>query len=108
MTGIVNFKEVTLSLAKNIEERGGVLKTDTIVKNIVEKNDEVVIDKSKGTFRTKYFINCAGLFSDRIARLVSVNPEMKIIPFRGEYYKLREEKMNLVKSLIYLFNSSHV
>lgn len=101
MTGIVNYQEVALSLAANIEERGGVLETDTVVKNIIENDDGVIVQTSKGNFNSKYFFNCAGLYSDRIARLAGVDPGMKIIPFRGEYYKLKEDKANLVKNLIY-------
>ncbi len=46
-------------------------------------------------------INCAGLYSDKIARLTVKNLNIKIIPFRGEYFKLRKEKEYLVKNLIY-------
>jgi L-2-hydroxyglutarate oxidase len=54
-----------------------------------------------GEFRTKFLVNCAGLYSDKVAKICGVNPSLKIIPFRGEYYKLKKEKGHLVKNLIY-------
>ncbi|NET55475.1 MAG: L-2-hydroxyglutarate oxidase, partial [Symploca sp. SIO2E6] len=54
-----------------------------------------------GSFETRLLINCAGLHSDRVAKLGGVTPEAKIVPFRGEYYELIPEKRHLVKTLIY-------
>jgi L-2-hydroxyglutarate oxidase len=60
-----------------------------------------VMCTNKGDFRARALINCAGLHSDRVARLCGVDPRTKIVPFRGEYYELRPEKGYLVKNLIY-------
>ena len=60
-----------------------------------------MVETTAGSFRAKYVINCAGLYSDHIARLAGVKLEMQIIPFRGEYYEVRHERRYLVKSLIY-------
>ncbi len=56
---------------------------------------------SRGDIKSKFLVNCGGLYSDRIAKTCGVNPGLQIIPFRGEYYKLIEEKQHLVKNLIY-------
>lgn len=101
MAGIVSYKQVCLTFAKIIEEHGGDLQLNTKVETISERDDEVVIETNKGTFKTKFFINCAGLHSDRVAKAAGVKTEMKIFPFRGEYYELKPEKRYLVKHLIY-------
>lgn len=101
MAGIVNYKQVSESYAKDYRENGGELKLNTKVVDIKEKDDEIEVVTDHGVFHTKYFINCAGLFSDRITKMAGVDPKMKIVPFRGEYYKLKESKSNLVNNLIY-------
>ncbi|WHZ05264.1 L-2-hydroxyglutarate oxidase [Neobacillus sp. YX16] len=101
MAGIVNYKQVSESYAKDYLENGGELKLNTKVVDIREKDDEIEVVTDHGVFRTKYFINCAGLFSDRITKMAGVDPKMKIVPFRGEYYKLKESKSHLVNNLIY-------
>lgn len=100
-TGIVNYKQVCLKYAQIIEESGGDLRLNTKVKKILPKGNFQVIETSNGTFETQFVINCAGLYSDRVAKLGNVNPEAKIVPFRGEYYELTPEKRYLVKGLIY-------
>lgn len=68
---------------------------------ILEKPYGQIIETTSGTFETKYLINCTGLYSDRIARLGGINPRVKIIPFRGEYYELKFDKRYLLKNLVY-------
>jgi (S)-2-hydroxyglutarate dehydrogenase len=99
--GIVDFKEVAEMFASLIEERGGELFLNTKVENITEYNDGVEIITNKGAWKTRFLINCAGLYSDRIAILGKLKLKMKIIPFRGEYYELTQEKRHLVNNLIY-------
>jgi L-2-hydroxyglutarate oxidase len=60
-----------------------------------------VVETTRGEFAARYLINCAGLHSDRVARLGGVDPGAKIVPFRGEYYELVPERRHLVKTLIY-------
>jgi L-2-hydroxyglutarate oxidase len=62
---------------------------------------EVVVQTDAGEFLGDALVNCAGLHSDRVARMAGLRPEAKIVPFRGEYYELRPERANLVKGLIY-------
>ncbi|ADI64870.1 L-2-hydroxyglutarate oxidase [Trichormus azollae] len=100
-TGIVNYKQVCLKYAEVIQKQGGDLCLNTKVNQIFQRGKNQVIDTSKGNFETKFVINCAGLHSDRIAKLGKVNPQAKIVPFRGEYYELTPAKCYLVKTLIY-------
>jgi (S)-2-hydroxyglutarate dehydrogenase len=100
-TGIVDFTKVAEAFVALVEEKGGQLRTGTEVKSFSETDRELVVGTSEGAFRTRTLVNCAGLHSDRVARLCGVDPEAKIVPFRGEYYELRPEKRYLVKNLIY-------
>jgi len=99
--GIVDYKDVSLKLAELIEEKGGTIALNTEVKAIHEKEDGVVIETSDKTYYGDCLINCAGLQSDRIAKMAGYNIDMKIFPFRGEYFYLKEEKHHLVNNLIY-------
>lgn len=100
-TGIVNYKQVCCKYAEIIQAQGGDLRLNTKVLRIISTSDRQIIETNNGEFATKFVINCAGLFSDRIAKLAGVNPQAKIVPFRGEYYELTPEKRYLVKGLIY-------
>jgi L-2-hydroxyglutarate oxidase len=100
-TGIVDFAKVAEAFAALVAEKGGQLRTGTEVKGVSETDRAVVVRTNKGDFRARALINCAGLHSDRVARLCGVDPETRIVPFRGEYYELRPEKRYLVKNLIY-------
>lgn len=100
-TGIVNYKQVCQKYAQIIEQQGGDLRLNTKVEKILTAGKNQVIETNQGSFETRFVINCAGLHSDRIAKLAQVNPQAKIVPFRGEYYELTPEKRYLVKTLIY-------
>jgi len=100
-TGIVDFKRVAEAFAAIVQEKGGELRTGTEVESISETGHAVVVRTGKGAFRARTLVNCAGLHSDRVARLCGVETGTKIVPFRGEYYELKPEKRYLVKNLIY-------
>jgi len=100
-TGIVDFKKVAEAFAALVREKGGELRPGTRVEDISEGGREVVVHTNNGAFHARVLVNCAGLYSDRVARLCGVEPGAKIVPFRGEYYELRPEKRYLVKNLIY-------
>lgn len=100
-TGIANYKQVCLKYAEIIEKQGGELRLNTKVEKISRSGKNQVLETNNGTFETVFVINCAGLHSDRIAKLAQVDPQAKIVPFRGEYYELTPEKRYLVKTLIY-------
>ncbi|MFH7030276.1 MAG: L-2-hydroxyglutarate oxidase [Heteroscytonema crispum UTEX LB 1556] len=100
-TGIANYKQVCLKYAELIEKQGGELRLNTKVEKITRSANHQVLETNNGMFATRFVINCAGLHSDRIAKLGQVDPQAKIVPFRGEYYELTPEKRYLVKTLIY-------
>jgi len=100
-TGIVDYKQVCQKYADLIKIQGGELRLNTKVEKISNTSKGQVLETNKGTFETRTIINCAGLHSDRIAKLGQVHPQAKIVPFRGEYYELKPEKRYLVKTLIY-------
>ena len=100
-TGIVDFGQVTNAFAKLIKASGGEIETDCKFVSLSIFPDELIINTSKGNIKCKFLLNCGGLYSDRIAKLCGVDPGLQIIPFRGEYYKLKMEKEHLVKNLIY-------
>ena len=99
--GIVNYKQVSLKFLEIIEANGGEIKLNTKVKKITEENDYVIVETNKETLKARTVINCAGLYSDRVAKNAGYKTDMQIVPFRGEYYKLVPEKRHLVKHLIY-------
>ncbi|ARV57711.1 hydroxyglutarate oxidase [Nostocales cyanobacterium HT-58-2] len=100
-TGIVNYKQVCLKYAEIIKQQGGELRLNTKVEKIVSSGQHQVLETNNGTFETRFVINCAGLHSDRVAKMGKADPKAKIVPFRGEYYELTPEKRYLVKGLIY-------
>ena len=100
-TGIVDYNQVTETYAKIIIENGGEVKTKSKFLALAKENNVLIIATMAGEFRTKFLVNCAGLYSDRVAKICGVNPGLQIIPFRGEYYKLKKEKEHLVRNLIY-------
>lgn len=100
-TGIVNYKQVCQKYAELIRAQGGELRLNTKVEKIRVTSVGQVLETNNGTFETRFLINCAGLHSDRVAKLGQVDPKAKIVPFRGEYYELTPEKRYLVKGLIY-------
>lgn len=100
-TGIVDFKRVLRVLAELARSKGAETRTSAEVREIEERREFTEVHMDGETVRTRFLINCAGLFSDRIARKAGVPPDVKIVPFRGEYYELRPDKRHLVKNLIY-------
>lgn len=100
-TGIVDYHAVTAAFAKCIRERDGEILTGTRFISRKADGDTQVLETTAGTIRCRTLVNCAGLQSDRVARACGVNPGLKIIPFRGEYYVLRPERESLVNGLIY-------
>jgi L-2-hydroxyglutarate oxidase len=100
-TGIVDYKIVARKYADRISELGGEINLGEKVIDIKLGSDEVTVVTERTAYTTALVVNCAGLYSDKIARLTSPEINVKIIPFRGEYYKLKKEKEYLVKNLIY-------
>jgi (S)-2-hydroxyglutarate dehydrogenase len=100
-TGIVDFAAVCRKLAQLIAARGGQLRLGTKLLGLRTNEKEGVLETSLGAFAGRWIINCAGLYSDRIARLAGTQPGARIVPFRGEYYEVKPESRRLVRNLIY-------
>jgi (S)-2-hydroxyglutarate dehydrogenase len=101
-TGIIDFKVVSEKYLEKIKSSGGEIHFNEKVIDIRQNENNIKIITQKQTFISKTVINCAGLYSDEIASLTYPGKlPVRIIPFRGEYYKLKKEKTNLVKTLIY-------
>jgi L-2-hydroxyglutarate oxidase len=100
-TGIVDYKVVAEKYAVLIRNLGGEIILGEKVTTITLNHQGADVITDRGSHQSKFLINCAGLYSDKIARLTSTRVDVKIIPFRGEYYKLKKEKEYLVKNLIY-------
>ena len=101
-TGIVDYLQVALAYGRKIMQLGGGIFLDHKVLEINQKDGVNFIETSNGTFQAKLVVNCAGLYSDKVARMNDPSiDDVKIIPFRGEYYKLKEDREYLVKNLIY-------
>ena len=100
-TGIVNYTQVCLKLADLIQQAGGVIELGAPVLQILDQGTHQVLVTTKGDYETRFLINCAGLQSDRVARLAGVDPGAQIVPFRGEYYELIPEKRPLINHLVY-------
>lgn len=96
-TGIVDYTLVARKYAELLAQHGTELHFDERVTGI--QNDTVVTDKS--SYQAKLVVNCAGLYSDKVAAMTVPGLSVRIIPFRGEYYKLKKEKESLVRNLIY-------
>jgi L-2-hydroxyglutarate oxidase len=100
-TGIVDYKVVTEKYADLIRQKGGEIVLGEKVVDIKMGASGIEVITDAKNYNAKLLINCAGLYSDKIARLTSEKVDVKIIPFRGEYYKLKKEKEYLVRNLIY-------
>ncbi|MDX7993086.1 L-2-hydroxyglutarate oxidase [Xenorhabdus littoralis] len=99
--GIVNYPEIAAKLAEIIQSRGGDIHYQQQVQGIHEQSDYVEIQTQQTRYQAKWLVNCAGLHSDRIAKLAGYETGVKIVPFRGEYYVLDSSKNHLVNHLIY-------
>ncbi|MFZ1280104.1 MAG: L-2-hydroxyglutarate oxidase [Ignavibacteriaceae bacterium] len=100
-TGIVDYVAVTNKYAELIREKGGEIKTNSKLISVKRDSKDLILSTEHDEYRTKFVVNCAGLQSDRIAKLFGVDPKLQIIPFRGEYYQIKKEKQYLVNNLIY-------
>lgn len=100
-TGITDFKAVCGKLRELVEERGGSVHTGAPVEGIEERHDGVVVGAGGASWRVKRVIACAGLQADRVARLAGLEPDFRIVPFRGEYFEVRHREEVKVRHLVY-------
>ena len=100
-TGIVDYTQVSRGYAKQFQDGGGTIFTGTKVEKVINEDNVIHLETNQATFKTSYVINCAGLYSDVIARMMGDSKDIQIIPFRGEYYMLSDEAAKMVNGLIY-------
>jgi L-2-hydroxyglutarate oxidase len=99
--GIVDYPRVCAVLAGKLADRGARVITGARVERLRENGKIWRAETTKGGFEADFLINCAGLYCDRVAELAGERREMRILPFRGEYYKLKPTRQHLVRNLIY-------
>jgi L-2-hydroxyglutarate oxidase len=99
--GIVDYTAVCDTLAARLSERGAHVVTGARVKRLRWQGATWIAETTAGEFEADFLINCAGLQCDRVAQMAGERREVRIVPFRGEYYKLRPERQHLVRNLIY-------
>ena len=100
-TGIVNFKQASQQMAARIREHDGQIVTGARVVGMRPSSGRMVLESTAGEFDARCVVNCTGLYSDRVAALSGQHTDVKVVPFRGEYYALRPEAQHLVRNLIY-------
>lgn len=100
-TGVIDYTAVTDTYARLASANGAHLVLGSTVRAIHTEPAGVVVEHDAGRVTSDIMINCAGLQSDRVARLAGLEPDVRIVPFRGEYYELAPEKRYLVNTLIY-------
>lgn len=100
-TGIVDYKKVANQYGKVIGQAGAEIQLGEQVIDIQQDSGKTVVITQKTSYSTRLVINCAGLYSDKVAQMTVPRLDIKIIPFRGEYFKLSKDKEHLVRNLIY-------
>ena len=100
-TGIVDYVAVTEGYAAEVRAAGGEIVLRARLRRVRRAAGELRLETSAGTFRAAHLVNCAGLQCDRVARLCGARVGMRIVPFRGEYFELAEQRRHLVRNLIY-------
>ncbi len=100
-TGIVDYGRIARAMADVVRERGGAILTSTEVLHIEEAPSGVVLETARERVRARQVISAAGLQADRLARMAGVETDFRIVPFRGEYYRLGADKNDIVQALIY-------
>ena len=100
-TGIIDYRKVAQAYAGRFQEQGGDIFTGAPVQKVARYPGGLVLETPSGALKTKRVINCAGLYADRVAEMMGERVNVRIIPFRGEYFTLRPERHHLVRGLIY-------
>lgn len=100
-TGVVDYTAVSAALARRLARLGGEVRLRSRVLTIKRDGKAFVIRTPGDEIRVENLVNCAGLQSDRVARMAGIDPRVRIVPFRGEYYTLRKDRADLVQGLIY-------
>ena len=100
-TGIIDYRQVTEKYGELFEAQGHEVRLNSRVTGVNVGADLITLETVSGEVQARNIVNCAGLQSDRVARMCGVDPGLQIVPFRGEYYELVPEKHHLCRTLIY-------
>jgi L-2-hydroxyglutarate oxidase LhgO len=100
-TAIVDFGAVARALAGRVSRAGGLVALGARVVGFARREGRWLLHTGRGTVRARVVVNCGGVYADRLARLAGARPDVQIVPFRGEYYRLRPAWRHLVRGLIY-------
>jgi len=100
-TGIVNYRKITNKMADLFKARGGEVRLYCEVLGLEEKSNGLRVRTYQAEFKTRYLIACSGLMADRLVKMLGIQPDFQIIPFRGEYFQLPPHKSNIINHLIY-------
>ena len=100
-SGVVRFREVAAALCRLFEAAGGSVETGAQVVGVAPADGGLRVLSTKGDFACRKLVTCAGLHADRVARLAGDEPGLQVMPFRGEYYRVRPERAALVRGLVY-------
>ena len=100
-TGIIDYTQVARAYAGKAQGYGGDIFTDAAVNSVRQTTDGNALETARGTLQARHVINCGGLYADRLARMMGEDTDVRIIPFRGEYFQLAKTSEQLVKGLIY-------
>ena len=100
-TGIVSYPDVAQVYASETRQSGGQIETGARVLAVRRDGDALALETTRGAWRARALVNCAGLHADRVARLCGLDPDLTVVPFRGEYYELRPDRCDLVRNLVY-------
>lgn len=100
-SGVIDYTDVARSFSQDIQDLGGSISLNSPVTKVRNVGSKVVISHGKGEELSDYFVNAAGLQSDRIALLAGLDPKVKIIPFKGQYFDIQGSKSELVQGMVY-------
>jgi L-2-hydroxyglutarate oxidase len=98
---LVDYMQVAGKLAELSTAAGGKVWTGAELRAVLADSNGFLVHTTRGSFRARHLIGCAGLYSDRVARLEGADPTVRIVPFRGEYYRLVPERARLIQGLVY-------
>jgi L-2-hydroxyglutarate oxidase len=100
-TGIVNYAEVAEAMVRRFRALGGEVRLATELRSLRERHDGIVLETGKGTVGARFLVACAGLMADRVARMAGIAIDFRIVPYRGEYYRLPPARSDIVRHLVY-------
>ncbi|MHC4126589.1 MAG: L-2-hydroxyglutarate oxidase [Planctomycetota bacterium] len=100
-TGVVDYGAVTRAYAEVVRAAGGEVLVNARVRRVLDDGDGLVLETAQGAVRCRRLVNCAGLHADRVAARCGARPSCRIVPFRGEFWRIAPDRARLVRSLIY-------